>query len=105
MPVAYGGQGLDYVSTGVAFEEIGRADINACYVMLLSALSGAIIAANGDERQKREFLPPICSGEVVTALATTEPGGGSDAAHVKLAARREGDAYILDGEKTSISLG
>jgi len=105
VPVAYGGQGLDYVSTGVAFEEIGRADINACYVMLLSALSGAIIAANGDERQKREFLPPICSGEVVTALATTEPGGGSDAAHVKLAARREGDAYILDGEKTSISLG
>jgi cyclohexanecarboxyl-CoA dehydrogenase len=105
VPTAYGGQALDYVSTGIAFEEIGRADINACYVMLLSALDAAIIVAHGDEQQKREFLPAICAGQVVTALATTEPAGGSDAAHVKLAARREGDAYILEGEKTSISLG
>jgi cyclohexanecarboxyl-CoA dehydrogenase len=105
VPAAYGGQGLDYVSTGIAHEEIGRADINAAYVLLLSGLVGAIIAAHGDESQKREFLPSICQGGVVTALAVTEPGGGSDAAHVKLAARRDGDAYILDGEKTSISLG
>jgi cyclohexanecarboxyl-CoA dehydrogenase len=102
---AYGGQALDYVSTGVAFEEISRADINAGYVLLLSALTGAIVAARADERQKHDFLPAICSGQVVTALAVTEPGGGSDAAHVKLAARREGDAYIFEGEKTSISLG
>jgi cyclohexanecarboxyl-CoA dehydrogenase len=101
----HGGQNLDYVSTGIAFEEIARADINAAYVLLLSGLVGAILSARGDDRQKHEFLPPICSGEVVTALAVTEPSGGSDAAHVKLAARRDGDAYILDGEKTSISLG
>jgi cyclohexanecarboxyl-CoA dehydrogenase len=101
----HGGQGLDYLSTGIAFEEIARADINAAYVLLLSGLVGAILSARGDDRQKHEFLPPICSGEVVTALAVTEPSGGSDAAHVKLAARRDGDAYILDGEKTSISLG
>ena len=103
--VEHGGQGLDYVSTGIAFEEIGRADINAAYVLLLSGLVGAILSARGDDRQKRELLPPICTGEVVTALAVTEPSGGSDAAHVKLAARRDGDGYILDGEKTSISLG
>jgi cyclohexanecarboxyl-CoA dehydrogenase len=102
---AYGGQALDYVSTGIAFEEIGRGDINAGYILLLSALNGAIIAMQGDDQQKREFLPPICSGAVVTALAVTEPSGGSDAAHVKLAARRDGDAYILEGEKSSISLG
>jgi cyclohexanecarboxyl-CoA dehydrogenase len=102
---AYGGQALDYVSTGVAFEEISRADINAGYVLLLSALTGAIVAARADERQKHDFLPAICSGQVVTALAVTEPSGGSDAAHVKLAARREGDAYLFEGEKTSISLG
>jgi len=102
---AYGGQALDYVSTGIAFEEISRADMNAGYVLLLSALVGAIVDARGDERQKREFLPAICKGEVVSALAVTEPSGGSDAAHVKLAARREGDAYIIDGEKTSISFG
>ena len=102
---AYGGEALDYVSTGIAFEEISRADLNAGYVLLLSALVGAIVLARGDERQKRALLPAICKGEVVTALAVTEPSGGSDAAHVKLAARREGDAYIIDGEKTSISLG
>jgi cyclohexanecarboxyl-CoA dehydrogenase len=99
----YGGQELDYVSLGIAFEELGRGDFNAAYVLLLSALVGAIIAARGDERQKSAWLPGICGGKIVPALGVTEPAGGSDAAHVKLSARREGDSYILDGEKTSIS--
>ncbi|HKV56392.1 MAG TPA: acyl-CoA dehydrogenase family protein [Candidatus Binataceae bacterium] len=99
----YGGQELDYVSLGIAHEEIARGDFNAAYILLLSGLVGAIIASQGDERQKQAILPPICRGEVVPALGVTEPTGGSDAAHVKLAARREGDGYILDGEKTSIS--
>jgi cyclohexanecarboxyl-CoA dehydrogenase len=99
----YGGQGLDYVSLGIAHEEIARADFNAAYVLLLSALVGAMVAACGDDRQKSTILPPICRGDVVAALGVTEPGGGSDAAHVKLTARREGDGYIFDGEKTSIS--
>jgi len=99
----YGGQGLDYVSLGIAHEEVARGDFNAAYVLLLSALVGAIISSHGNEGQKQSMLPPICRGEHVAALAITEPGGGSDAAHVKLAARRDGDAYVLDGEKTSIS--
>jgi cyclohexanecarboxyl-CoA dehydrogenase len=99
----HGGQALDYVSLGIAHEEIARGDFNAAYVLLLSGLVGAIVAARADERQRAELLPPICRGEVVAALGVTEPAGGSDAAHVKLAARREGDSYILDGEKTSIS--
>jgi cyclohexanecarboxyl-CoA dehydrogenase len=100
---SHGGQNLDYVSLGIAHEEIARGDFNASYVLLLSALVGAMISECGDERQKQAILPPICRGEVVPALGLTEPGGGSDAAHVKLAARREGDSYLLDGEKTSIS--
>jgi cyclohexanecarboxyl-CoA dehydrogenase len=100
---AYGGQGLDYVSLGIAHEEIARADFNAAYVLLLSALVGAIVASRADDQQKAAILPSICRGEVVPALGVTEPAGGSDAAHVKLAARRDGDGYILDGEKTSIS--
>src|ERR1700680_1566703 len=99
----YGGQALDYVSLGIAFEELGRCDFNAAYVLLLSALVGAIIAQRGDERQKSAILPAICRGEAVPALGVTEPAGGSDAAHVKLAARRDGDSYVLDGEKSSIS--
>ncbi|HVN88575.1 MAG TPA: acyl-CoA dehydrogenase family protein [Candidatus Binataceae bacterium] len=101
--VEYGGQGLDYISTGIAFEEIARGDFNAAYVLLLSALVGAIVNARADEQQKRKLLPAICSGDVVTALAVTEPSGGSDAAHVKLAAHRDGDGYILEGEKSGVS--
>ncbi len=99
----FGGQGLDYVSLGLAHEEIARADFNAAYVLLLSALVGAIVAARGDDSQRAALLPPICRGEVIAALAVTEPGAGSDAAHARLLARREGDAYLLDGEKSSIS--
>jgi len=100
---SFGGHGLDYISLGIAHEEIARCDFNAAYVLLLSALVGAIISARGDDRQKSAYLPAICSGQIVPALGVTEPAGGSDAAHVKLSARREGDSYILDGEKTSIS--
>src|SRR5579885_3653611 len=100
---AFGGQDLDHVSLGIAHEEIARGDFNAAYVMMLSALVGVIVAEHGDERQRAAFLPDICAGRVLPALAVTEPGRGSDAAHVTLSARREGDEYVLDGEKSSIS--
>ncbi len=103
VPAEHGGSGLDYVSLGIAHEELSRGDFNASYVLLLSALVGAIIARNADHRQRAEILPAICRGEVIPALGVTEPGGGSDAAHVKLGARRDGDSYMLNGEKTSIS--
>ncbi len=99
----FGGQGLDYVSLGVAHEEIARADFNAGYLLLLSALVGGIIAARGDDRQRAAILPPICRGEAIPALAVTEPSSGSDAARIRLSARRDGDSYVLNGEKTSIS--
>ena len=99
----FGGQQLDHVSLGIAHEEISRGDFNAAYVMMLSALVGVILAQHGDERQRQAFLPDICAGTALPALAVTEPARGSDAAHVTLSARREGDQYILNGEKTSIS--
>ena len=98
-----GGSKLDYVALGIAHEEIARGDFNAAYLLLLAALAGAIISRSGDASQQAAFLPPICRGEIVAALAVTEPGGGSDAAHISLQARRDGDNYILSGEKTSIS--
>ena len=98
-----GGSELDYVSLGIAHEEIARGDFNAAYVLLIAALVGAIISRSADARQQAAFLPPICRGEIITALAVTEPGGGSDAAHIMMQARRDGDNYVLSGEKTSIS--
>ena len=67
----FGGQGLDYLSLGIAHEEIARADFNAAYVLLLSALVGAIVAARGDDAQRAAILPPICRGEAIAALAVT----------------------------------
>jgi cyclohexanecarboxyl-CoA dehydrogenase len=98
-----GGQQLDYVSLGLAHEEIARADFNAAYVLLLTALVGAIIDRHGSESQRASLLPSICNGSLLPALAVTEPAAGSDAAHIRMQARREGDVFILDGEKTSIS--
>jgi cyclohexanecarboxyl-CoA dehydrogenase len=100
---AVGGQDLDHVSLGIAHEEIARGDFNAAYVMMLAALAGTIVAEHGDDRQRAAFLPEICAGRALPGLAVTEPGRGSDAAHVTMSARREGDEYILNGEKTSIS--
>src|ERR1700723_2210005 len=98
-----GGSKLDYVSLGIAHEEIARGDFNAAYVLLLAALVGAIISRSADARQQAAYLPPICRGETIAALAVTEPGGGSDAAHIVMHARLDGDNYVLSGEKTSIS--
>src|SRR5258708_14499108 len=99
-----GGSGLDYVALGIAHEEIARGDFNVAYVLLLSALVGAIIVRSADARQQAAFLPPICRGDFPVALAVTEPSGGSDPAHVKLQARPDRDVCLLTGAQTSLSL-
>ncbi len=105
IPEAYGGQETDLVTMGLATEEIGRGDFSCTYGIQLSGLAGQIIGANGTEEVKRRWLPPTASGEAVIALALTEPGAGSDAAHLACRAERDGDDYVLTGEKSGISLG
>ena len=105
LPEKAGGLGLASVTAGVIIEEICRADISVGYVQLLGSLMGSIIAANARPEVSQEIVPKICSGEAVVALGLTEPRGGSDAANLQLKARREGNsAYVLSGEKTSISM-
>ncbi|NMH95931.1 acyl-CoA dehydrogenase family protein [Pseudonocardia acidicola] len=105
IPERFGGQGADAVTTGLAAEEISRADVNVCYLLLNSALIADILVANATEEQLARWLPPIASGETVPALCLTEPGAGSDAAHLTLRAEPDGDGWRLVGEKTSITLG
>src|SRR5258708_1829858 len=81
-----GGSGLDYVPLGIAHGETARGVFTAGLVLRLPALVGAIIPRSAAARQQSAFLPPICRGEVVTALGVTEPGGGSDAAHIAMQA-------------------
>jgi cyclohexanecarboxyl-CoA dehydrogenase len=105
VPERFGGQDADAVTTGMAAEEVSRADFNACYLLLNSALVSEILLAGCGEEQLARWLPPIAAGESVPALVLTEPGQGSDAANLQLRAEPDGDGWRLVGEKTSISLG
>ncbi len=98
-----GGLGLDYVSAGLITEEIARGDFNVAYVQVLAGLNGSIIEKFAAPELAQYWLSRIIAGDAMVAIALTEPSAGSDAANIKLKAERQGDVFILNGEKTSIS--
>ncbi len=105
IPVKYGGAGMDYISLGLACEELERVDSSLRVVMSVHvALNSLSLLQWGTEEQKQRYLVPQAKGEKIAAYALTEPGAGSDAAAIRTTARRQGDVYILNGEKTWISL-
>ena len=103
---AYGGSGMGYLAHAVVMEEISRASgsVGLSYGAM-SNLCLNQIQKNGSERQKQKYLPKLCSGEHVGALAMSEANSGSDVVSMKLAARRDGDEYILNGTKMWITNG
>ncbi|MDP2084080.1 MAG: acyl-CoA dehydrogenase family protein [Gemmobacter sp.] len=103
LPEDFGGMGADYLTSGVIIEEIGKADFTFGYVPLLASLNGHILATFAQPHVAAEWLPKLTAGELMLAIALTEPKGGSDAANLSLKMERSGDHYILNGEKTSIS--
>lgn len=104
LPEAFGGSGLDCVTAGIIIEEISRGDFNVGYIPLLASLNGQIIAQHAAPELAREWLSEITAGRKVVCIALTEPSGGSDAANLRLKAEHNDDGYILNGEKTSISM-
>ncbi len=96
----HGGSGLDMLAMAIVAEELSRAWLSVGSVMTRMIITASLVEANGTEEQKRRFLPKLCSGELLAAAAFTEPDAGSDAAGVKTRAVREGDRYVLNGEKT-----
>jgi len=105
IPVRYGGQGMDYISLGLACEELERVDTFLRVVMSVHiGLNSMGLLQWGTEEQKRRFLVPQARGERWAAFGLTEPGAGSDVAALAATARREGDIYILNGEKMWISM-
>jgi len=105
VPAAYGGQDADFMTFGIAMEEIGRGDFSCTYGIQLAGLAGEILGRSGGEEIKARWLPPTASGLAVVALALTEPGAGSDAANLACRAERDGSDYLITGEKSGISLG
>lgn len=105
IPVRYGGQGFDYVTLGLVCEELERGDTTLRVVMSVHVgLNSLSLLQWGTEDQKQRFLVPQATGEKYAAFALTEPGVGSDVINMAATARREGDKYILNGEKMWISL-
>jgi cyclohexanecarboxyl-CoA dehydrogenase len=105
VPAAHGGQESDFVTFGIAMEEIGRGDFSCTYGLQLAGLAGEILGRSASADLQGRWLPPTARGEQVIALALTEPGAGSDAANLACRAERDGDDYLITGEKSGISLG
>ncbi len=104
-PVRYGGGGMDFVSWGLACEELEAVDTHLRVVMSVhTGLCGMTLFQWGTEEQKQKFLVPLAKGEKIACGAFTEPGMGSDVAAMTTSAKRDGDFYILNGEKMWISL-
>ena len=103
LPEDVGGQGMGCLAAGVIHEEIARADLSLSYINLLASLNGQILNEHGDPAVTRPWLAKLTQGEALLAIALTEPRGGSDAASLRLRMERDGDHYIINGEKTSIS--
>jgi len=104
-PLKYGGQGMDYISLGLACEELEAVDTTLRVVMSVHVgLNSLGILQWGNEDQKQRFLIPQAKGEKIACFGLSEPGVGSDVANLSCTARRDGDSYILNGEKMWISL-
>jgi alkylation response protein AidB-like acyl-CoA dehydrogenase len=106
LPEAHGGLGLDMISYALVVEEIGRADSNVRGIVSVSnGLYGKTVARWGTDEQKARLLPPLASGEALGCYALTEPGAGSDPGGLEARAERDGDDWVISGQKIFITLG
>ena len=104
---AYGGAGdtIDTRAICILRETLARHNGLADFAFAMQGLGSGAISLAGTEAQKQAWLPRVARGEAISAFALSEPDAGSDVASMQCAARRDGDAYVLDGEKTWISNG
>ncbi|NYE37209.1 alkylation response protein AidB-like acyl-CoA dehydrogenase [Nocardioides cavernae] len=106
IPEEYGGVGGDYVTYSLAMEELGRADSALRGIVSVSSgLVGKSILVHGTEEQKQEWLPQLAAATKLGCFALTEPGHGSDAGNLTTRATRDGDDWVLDGQKVFITNG
>jgi acyl-CoA dehydrogenase len=102
---AYGGAGADFLYSVILTEELAKTGVTGVAASLHSDIVVPYITAYGTEEQKKKYLPGCVSGEIVTAIAMTEPNTGSDLSAIRTTAVVKGDHVILNGQKTFISNG
>ena len=106
MPEAYGGAGADKLYSVVQMEEVARAGCSGIGYSLHSEIVAPYILHYGTEAQKQKYLPKLASGEMIGAIAMSEPAAGSDLQGIKATALRQEDgSYLLNGSKTFITNG
>ena len=105
MPEEYGGAGGDFLYSAIMIEEQGRALASGPAFSLHNDIVVPYLLHYGTEEQKKKWIPKACSGELVTAIAMTEPGTGSDLQSVKTTAVMDGNHWVINGSKTFISNG
>ena len=103
LPEEFGGAGGSFIHEAVVIEELARAGVH--FGSSVQSIVARYILAYGNEQQKRSWLPRMASGELVAAIAMTEPAAGSDLAGIKTVARREGGEYLISGSKTFVTNG
>ena len=105
MPEEYGGGGGDYRHEMIIMEELTRAGVDGFGLSLHNAIVAPYILHYGTEEQKQKWLPRMATGELVGAIAMTEPGTGSDLQNVKTTAKKDGNGWVINGSKTFITNG
>jgi len=105
IPTEYGGQGGDFVYSVVMAEEFARAGASGPWFHLHSDIVAPYLLRYGSEHQKRQWLPRMAAGKVIGAVAMTEPRGGSDLRRIETKAIRDGDDFVISGQKVFISNG
>lgn len=105
IPEPYGGMGGDFLFDAVVLEELGRYGVAAPAWDMHSYIIAPFITHFGTEGQKREWLPKMADGTMISSIGLTEPGGGSDLKELRTTAVRRGDTYIVNGAKTFITNG
>ncbi len=104
IPEAYGGSGGSFAHECVVFEELTYANVTS-FGKSVHSIVAHYVLAYGTEAQKQRWLPKMASGEWIAAIAMSEPSAGSDLRGIRTRARRDGDAYVVDGSKTFITNG
>lgn len=105
VPAEYGGQGGDFRHDVVLVNEVQRAGLDGFALSLHNVIVVPYIQLHGTEEQKHRWLPGLSNGDLVSAIAMSEPGAGSDLQSIRTTAIREGDDYVINGSKTFISNG
>jgi len=105
IPVEYGGAGGDFRHDVTLVEQVGKHGVEGFALSLHNVIILPYILAHGTDEQKQRWLPKLCSGESVAAIAMSEPGAGSDLQAIRTTALRDGNGYRINGAKTFISNG